>query len=78
MNLNTIILLIIVLTCFGALIWAAEKYLTFPQPFKGLILFLLVVVAVFFVLNTLGLIGSGHGRVHLGSMWNVTELFSGA
>lgn len=66
-NLGTIILIIIVLVCFAALIWAAERYLTLPQPFKGLIIFLLVVVAVFVVLNTFGVFG-GRGHVRVGSL----------
>lgn len=75
-TLRGIILLIVVLVCFSALIWAAERYLTLPQPFKGLIIFLLVVIAVFIVLNSFGVFG-GHGHVRIGSAaWPVSALSS--
>lgn len=64
MELGTLLVLIVVLVCFGILIWAADRYLSIAQPFKGLIIFLIVVVGVIFILNALGVFG-GHGALHV-------------
>jgi hypothetical protein len=64
--LETIITIVVALALLGTILWAAEKYLVVPAPFawaKGLLMFVLVVLACYFVWDTL----TGHhvvrGRV---------------
>lgn len=53
--LETIVTLVVALCLLGVILWAAERYLTVPAPFtwmKGVLLFVLVVVACYFVWDT--------------------------
>lgn len=50
--LTTIIYLVIALCLLGTVIWAFQTYVTIPGPFgwvKGIIIFLMIVVACYFV-----------------------------
>jgi|GEM_PF-6832908 len=50
--LETIVTVVIALALLATVIWAADKYLAIPAPFawaKGLIVFVLIVVACVFL-----------------------------
>jgi hypothetical protein len=54
--ITTIIYIVIALCLIGTVIWAFQTYVTIPGPFawvKGLITFALVVVACYFLWDTL-------------------------
>jgi hypothetical protein len=54
--LETLLTIVIALALIGTILWAAEKYLVVPAPFvwaKGLLMFVLVVAACYFVWDTL-------------------------
>lgn len=70
MTLHGLIVLLIVLACLGAVIWAANQYLPIPQPIKGIVLFLLVIVGVVIILNFIGVF---HGRI-VAMWWHNDEL----
>lgn len=62
--MNPFIALIVVLIVVGVLIWAAQSILAVlpvAEPFKTVIYVLIVVFAVFFILDVLGLLPSGLG-----------------
>jgi len=53
-----IVTLIVVLLVLGFLLWAAERYLPVEQPFKGIAMFLICVLAAVLILNAFG-VGTG-------------------
>ncbi len=62
--LETIIYVVIALCLIGTVIWAFQTYVTIPGPFawvKGILIFLMIVIACYFVWNDL----LGHHLVHL-------------
>lgn len=54
----TILGLIVVICLLGLLGWAVTTCIPMPQPFKNLIIVVLVVVAVLITLNAFGLLGN--------------------
>jgi small-conductance mechanosensitive channel len=53
MDLNAIIYILVVLAAAGIIIYAAGKYLTIDPVIKGIIIFVIIVIAVVFVARTL-------------------------
>lgn len=58
MNLIAIIVILIVL---GIIAWAADRYLPLQQPFKGIVLFLIILVGCLLLLNAAGVLGGLSG-----------------
>jgi predicted membrane channel-forming protein YqfA (hemolysin III family) len=68
--MSPIIGLIVILIVVGVLIWAAQRILAVlpvAEPFKTVIYVLIVLLAVFFLLDALGLLPSGFGNLGLHS-----------
>jgi hypothetical protein len=64
--MNPFIALIVVLIVVGVLVWAAQTILAVlpvAQPFKTVIYVLIVLFAVFFLLDELGLFNFGGGTL---------------
>jgi len=62
--LGTIVTVVVALCLLATVIWAADKYLVIPAPFgwvKGLLIFVLIVFACYFLWDTFV---AGHA-VHL-------------
>ena len=53
LNTNALILILIVACLVGLVFWAALKYLDIPSPFKGIVLFLIIVIFVLWVASVL-------------------------
>jgi hypothetical protein len=50
--IELIVTIVVALALLGTVIWAADKYLQIPGPFawaKGVVMFILIVVACYFV-----------------------------
>ena len=60
----SLIAIIIVLCVLGLLAWAAWAYLPIPQPIKGIICFLIILLAVVIVLNGVGVFSLGSVNLH--------------
>lgn len=54
--MSVIITAIIILIAVGLLVWVINAYLPVPQPFKGVIIVLLVLVAVLYLLRLAGVV----------------------
>ena len=52
--MQTLIIAIVVLVVLGLLIWAINAYAPIAQPFKGIVIVLLVLVACIYLLNLVG------------------------
>jgi hypothetical protein len=50
--------LIVIVCVFGFAFWGVQTYLSIPQPFKGVVMLILVLVACFWTLHLFGLTGS--------------------
>jgi len=53
-SLETVVYVILVLLVVGVLVWAADRYLPIAQPFKGIIMFLIILLACIWILHILG------------------------
>lgn len=65
--LETIIYVVLAVGLVGVVIWAADRYLVIPGPFgwiKGLIMFVIIVVACYFIWDTF--VARRLGRTHYG------------
>jgi hypothetical protein len=69
-----IISLIIVLVLVGILVWAANAYLPVAQPFKGIVIFLIILCGVLWVAQTFGVFSGSSLRV--GSRHSAAEVVS--
>jgi hypothetical protein len=58
-----IVTIIIVVLAVGVLVWAVDRYLPAAQPFKGIAILLIILLAVIWILSGTG-IGLPHWRVH--------------
>jgi hypothetical protein len=66
--LETIIVIVVALCLIGTVIWAFDHYVTIPGPFawaKGLVIFIMIVVACYLVWDYFVSHGSGHLGGHL-------------
>jgi uncharacterized membrane protein YjdF len=52
--MGTLITVIIILVVLSILVWAADRYLA--MPFKGIIIFLMILVACIYMLHLAGVI----------------------
>ncbi|MDA3898571.1 MAG: hypothetical protein PF482_20720 [Desulfobacteraceae bacterium] len=62
----SLIQLVITLVVIGAILWAIDRYIPMNAAIKKLVNIVVVVVAVLFVLQYFGIIGSGHGIMVIG------------
>lgn len=51
-----IVPLIVIILAVGVLVWAAERYLRAAEPFKGIAIFLVVLLGVLLVLRQFGVV----------------------
>lgn len=54
----SLIALIIILVVIGLLAWAFWTYVPVAQPFKGIVMFLIILLGCLLILNAAGLLGS--------------------
>lgn len=54
----SIIAIIIVLCVVGLIVWAFAAYVPLPQPFKSIVIFLIILLTCLWILSGLGVIGS--------------------
>lgn len=54
----SLIALIVILIVLGILIWAVQTYLPIAQPFKGIVIFLIILIGCLLLLRAAGVIGS--------------------
>lgn len=54
--MSLLVSVIIVIIVIGLLIWLIERYAPLPEPFKGILIILLVVLAIFWLLTRAGII----------------------
>ena len=47
--------LIVILIVLGIIAWAFWKYIPIPNPFKGVVMFLLILIACLFILHAFGI-----------------------
>lgn len=54
--IESLIVICVILLIFGVLVWAIATYLPIENPWKGLIIVIVVVIAVLLCLNRLGVV----------------------
>jgi len=54
--MNLILLVVVVLVVLGLLVWVIRSYAPIPPTFKWIIIFLLVVVACWYLLTAAGIV----------------------
>ena len=54
--MSTLITIIIVLVILGLIVWAADRYLPIPQPFKNAAIFILILIACLYMLRLAGIL----------------------
>ncbi len=65
MNVDWIQLIVIV-AVFGFAFWGVQTYLKVAEPFKGIIMLIMILAACAFALNAVG-VGGSCGRTHISS-----------
>jgi hypothetical protein len=50
-----ILSLLVILIVAGILVWAIQTYLPIAQPFKGLAIFVVILIACYFLLKAAGI-----------------------
>jgi len=54
----SLVALIVILIVLGILVWAVDKYLTLAQPFKGIVIVLIILFGCLLLLRAAGVLGS--------------------
>lgn len=54
----SLVALIIILIVIGLLAWAFWTYVPVSQPFKGIVMFLIILLGCLLILNAAGLLGT--------------------
>jgi len=54
----SILALVVILIVVGILVWAVDHYLQIAQPFKGIVIVLLILFGCLLLLKWAGLLGS--------------------
>ena len=53
---TTLIVILIIILAFGLVIWAVATYLPLGQPFRGIIIVILALIALLIILGQVGVI----------------------
>ena len=54
--IETLIIILIILLAFGFVIWAVTRYFPYGQPWMGIVVIIIALIALLVVLNQLGVV----------------------
>jgi len=59
----SLLALILIIVAFGLIFWAVNAYAPIPQPFKNIVLILIIVFLALVLLNAAGVVSLGSMRL---------------